>query len=433
MRRSLAIRSLLVSALTVIVFVVPLAVLVKILAAERALTLGRSDARALAPVLSIAGDPRVTGAIVNVAQRAAPRQVTVVFPDGSVLGAGEVVDVDPIADPVALRRAREGQSFEQPTSSGTIVYEPVLRSNATIAVIRVEVPRSQLIRGVYRNWAILGAIGAVLIGLSVFVSDRLGRSVVRDVDRLADTAFRLGRGDVSVRADPSGPKEIREVGVALNQLADRIDELLGMERAAVADLSHRLRTPVAALRLEMLALDDQESNERVEFALEELTRTVDQIIKDAAHPVQRGIGVSADLARVVADRFAFWKVLADEQHREASCVVPDDPVYVAIVSSELASVVDVMLDNVFSHTLESVGFAVEVKGANELAVLTVSDSGAGFPSGFGFVRGGSGSGSTGLGLDIARRVAESVGGSLEIRVKPSGGAIVTFTVPTLSG
>ena len=98
MRRSLFRRSLFVSSFIVLVFLVPLAVLISRIADERALTLGRTDALALSPILSITGDPRVTGAIVSVGQRALPREVSVVFPDGSVLGLGEVLDRDPIDD-----------------------------------------------------------------------------------------------------------------------------------------------------------------------------------------------------------------------------------------------------------------------------------------------------------------------------------------------
>ena len=72
MRRSLAIRSLLLSIVIVVVFVVPLALLVRSSAVERALTLGRSDARALTPILSLTGDPRVAGQIDAVARRALP-------------------------------------------------------------------------------------------------------------------------------------------------------------------------------------------------------------------------------------------------------------------------------------------------------------------------------------------------------------------------
>ena len=101
MRKSLALRALIVSTLIVLVFSIPLALLIRGQARTRALTFGRSDARSLAPILSLTGDPRVTGAVVSVAERARPREVSVVFPDGSVLGANQVIDKDPLADPAA--------------------------------------------------------------------------------------------------------------------------------------------------------------------------------------------------------------------------------------------------------------------------------------------------------------------------------------------
>ena len=70
------------------------------------------------------------------------------------------------------------------------------------------------------------------------------------------TAERLGRGDLDARVEPGGPDEVREVGAALNRLAARISELLAREREEVADLSHRLRTPVTALRLDVESLPE---------------------------------------------------------------------------------------------------------------------------------------------------------------------------------
>jgi signal transduction histidine kinase len=276
LRRALLIRSLLTSALIVVSFSVPLALLIRVQAKERALTFARSDARALAPVVSIAGSPNVTSSIYAVAQRALPRVVTVVFSDFTILGANEVVEPDPYDDPVALRRAQKVKAFTVPAKGGLVVYEPVPRSNNTTAVVRVWVPNSQLSRGVGRAWLELGVLGLGLVLLAGFVADRLGRSLVRSVNALAESANRLGRGDVSERVIPNGPAEIQQVGAALNNLAERIDELLITERVAVADLQHRLRTPVTALRAEVGTLREPSmapAAQRLEAGLEELTKT----------------------------------------------------------------------------------------------------------------------------------------------------------------
>lgn len=432
MRRSLAIRSLVLGALLVAVFAVPLAVLVRSSARTSAIEQARADARALTPIISLAGDPRVSGAIVAVSEAARPRRVTVVFPDGSVLGQGAVVERDPIADPEALRRARAGTPTEVRAGGGLVVYEPVLRSNGSVAVIRVLIPEVLLTRGVHRAWLLLLLLSLGLVALSVFVADRLGRSLVRSVDRLRDTADRLARGDLHARSALDGPEEIRAVGVALDQLADRIGELIETERAAIADLSHRLRTPVTALRAELSALLDPAAP-TLALAVDELTRTIDQIIRDAARPVRAGIGVRSDLASTVRSRAAFWKVLADDQRRALHVEVPDRPLDVAVEPSDLASVVDALFDNVFSHTEEGTAFSVSVRGAGRSATLLVDDDGAGFPPGFGPVRGESGRGSTGLGLDIVRRVAESASGTLTVTNRADGGARVRVVLPLLAG
>jgi len=90
---------------------------------------------------------------------------------------------------------------------------------------------------------------------------------------------------------------------------------------------------------------------------------------------------------------------------------------------------------VFSHTDEAVAFDVRVgvgdgAGDRPLAWVEVSDHGPGFASSDVLERGLSVSGSTGLGLDIARRLAERSGGTIEIGASPSGGARVRLTMTT---
>jgi signal transduction histidine kinase len=435
MRRSLAIRSLLISSLTVIAFSIPLSLLVRSQAKERALTFGRSDARALAPIVSLAGSPNVTGAVVEVGRRARPRLVSVVFSDGSVLGADEVVDPDPLYDAGALRQARGGETFAKDVPGGSMIYEPVPRSNGTTAVVRVLVPDEQLERGVLRTLGLLALLGLGLVGLSVIAADRLGRSLVRSVNNLADRANRLGLGDVSERVAIEGPDEVRRVGTALNNLAARIDELLSTERNAVADLQHRLRTPVTALRAEVGTMrgSDLPVAQRLEAGLEELTRTIDQIIRDAAQPTRRGIGISSDLGDVVRARFAFWEVLAEDQQRVSTLTIEAGKFPVGVMESDLTAIVDALIDNVFSHTDDGVGFRVSVKNLLDRSELTVHDDGKGVAPGFDFRRGVSTRGSTGLGLDIVRRTVSSADGEFIIRNAAAGGTIAQVRLPRLGG
>ncbi len=102
---------------------------------------------------------------------------------------------------------------------------------------------------------------------------------------------------------------------------------------------------------------------------------------------------------------------------------------VGVPAQDLAACLDILLENVFSHTSDGASFGVRLTArANGGAWLTVADDGPGFDITFSAQRGASGAGSTGLGLDIARRIAETSGGSLTIGRSPRGGAAVTLAL-----
>ncbi len=432
MRRSLTIRALIVSVLIVLVFSIPLGLLIARAARNRAITLATSDARALSPIVSLAGDPRVTGALTRVASDALPRQVNLLFPDGSVLALASALETDPLADPALLRRAQRGETFVVDVSGGVARFEPVVRSNDTIVVVRVFVPDDELHRNVGRSVGLLVLLGAGLVAMAVAVSDRLGRNMVRSVKALDDTARALAGGRLDTRIEPSGPPEVVQVGSALNLLGTRIEELIMLERATVADLSHRLRTPVTALRADAALIRDPEAKPRIERDIEELTRTIDQIIRDAHRPVRSGLGIVSDIGFVARERAQFWGVLAEDQRRLFVVDVQPGEYLVALDQSDLAAVVDALLDNVFSHTPEGCDLRLRVRAVGELVELVVDDHGPGIASPGSAERGASPAGSTGLGLDIVRKTIESAGGSVALRNRARGGARVRATLPLLA-
>ena len=134
-----------------------------------------------------------------------------------------------------------------------------------------------------------------------------------------------------------------------------------------------------------------------------------------------------DAARVVAERAAFWRPLAEDQDRRMTVDVVPAPILVLVAADDLATCADVLLGNVFAHTPEGAGFAVRLsRRAAGGAWLVVTDDGPGFPVAGPPLRGQSRGGSTGLGLDIARRVAEASGGTLTIGQSASGGGAVTL-------
>ena len=143
-------------------------------------------------------------------------------------------------------------------------------------MIRAFVPDAKLTHGVLHAWIVLGGIGLGLLALSVIVSGQLARSLVRPLRTLASASEKLAAGDLSARAPVEGAPEVRQVSIGLNRLAVRIGELLAHERETVADLSHRLRTPLTALRIDAESLRDGEEMARVTNDVDGLTRTVNE-------------------------------------------------------------------------------------------------------------------------------------------------------------
>jgi signal transduction histidine kinase len=412
--------------MVVIAFVVPLALTVRDQAEARALSRGQRTAQAVAGGLAVAASLAPDGAVEEptaglVVAAAGDGRTSVFLPGGEVVGA-------PAEATGAIAVAAEGRAFTTREPGGAAVLVPVTTAAGNL-VVRVAVPDEELRSGVAGAWLGLAVLGVLLILAAVAVADRLARSLVRPVGDLAAAARRMAAGDLESRVEPEGPPEIAEVGTAFNLLAERLDDLLAAERESVADLSHRLRTPLTALRLQAEMLEDRETADSLLADVDRLGREVDAVIAEARRPSSAAGRRHADLAAVAAHRVAFWGVLAEEQGRTVESLIPGDPVVVPLAEEDLATAVDTLLDNVFTHTPAGTGYRVEV--GTGPPTLVVDDAGPGF-SDTGLVeRGRSGAGGTGLGLDIVGRSAGRAGGGLSVGRSPLGGArvVVRFGPP----
>jgi signal transduction histidine kinase len=444
MRRRLVALAATTTIMVALAFLIPLAVLVRTLARDRALSAAELEAQSLAPVLALTQDTTALDAAVRATNPGARGRLTILLPDGTRVGGppGDEGDLSADArerDNLAL--ARQGRAFSAPARGGIEVLVPVALEADKTAVVRVLVPNSVLERGVASAWAVEAALGITLVASAVFVADRLARTIVRPVDALADAAVRLGEGDLSVRINPEGPPEVKQVALAFNRLGDRVGELLEAERELVADLSHRLRTPLTVLRLDAEGLDNAEESRRLADDVDELERAVTGVIRQARKPVQEDLmAPETDAAQVARDRLAFWAPLAEDQERlfEFVCMgvgdengEPPASTTVAVSVDELEAALDALLGNVFAHTDEGTAFRVEVRALSDGGIsLAVEDSGPGLSSDFVVERGVSGGGGTGLGLDIARRTAEGAGGVFRIGRSAAGGARIAMEFPT---
>ncbi len=440
MRRRILLLVTGITVLVVLAFAVPVALMVRSAVEQRGERSIRDQAQSVAQFLGT-GTPTTSTitTYLDKLQQDDNRSTSVQMPDGTVLGteregdnAGPRPSDEGAGNPAETSGEGTGPVRGPPPNNAQLrnvpggkVAELFTRIPTGTYRISVFASTNSLNNGVGRWYALIaaGSVGLLLIG--VIGGELLTRRIVAPLVRTAQTARRLSTGDVTARAPTSGPREIAEVGSALNLLADRIDELIAEERETVADMSHRMRTPLTALRLDAEGLRDADEAERIGAHVTSLERTLTAVIRAARRPQREGLLPSADATSVVASRVSFWSALADDQERHREISLPDSPLPVRASAEDLAAAVDALLENVIAHTPEGTPFAVTLAASESGATLVVSDEGPGLPEGAG-ERGRSDRGSSGLGLDIARQCAETSGGSLRVGRSPSGGAQITL-------
>jgi len=416
-RARLALMAAATTSMVVIAFVVPLGLAVRTIAANEALHDADVQARSLAAAIATVTDGAVLADLIRSANATSVGPLSVFMPGGQVLGAPATVDGDVTA-------ARMGRAFTTFSDAGARVFVPVVIAGAGTAVIEVAVPESRLHRGVATAWAILGAAGLALVLLAVFVADRIARGMVSPALALAQAARDVARGELGTRVTPDGPPEMAEVGRAFNLLVARIGDLLAAEREAAADLSHRLRTPLTALRLDVDRMPAGPESDRLAAGMVAMERAVTGVIGRMRRRTRDGGRPSTDLVAAVHDRIGFWTELAREQGRELQVSIDRGPAAVALEKDEVETLVDELLTNVFAHTADTTPCRVLVEVPQPDRVrLVVEDDGPGFAREL-VGRGESQAESSGLGLDIVSRIAAGAGGSLDVTHSRSGGARV---------
>ena len=424
MRRQLITVFVAISVMVAVAFVVPLGFLVRTTAEDRAIDAARSDAAAVVPAL-VSGSTRAQ--IASAAGATASGQsgrMTVVTSAGWTIGP-DVEDSERLA--AALAR---GTSAIGSVEGGAEVVTAVASGPGELSAIRVFVPEADLREGQWTAWGALAAVAVALVGLSVLVADRLARSIVRPAQQLAVAADRLGDGDLSTRVDPDGPPELVELAGAFNSLGAQVSSMLARERELVAELSHRLRTPLTKLRMRVDQVDDETLAGELRSDVEDVTEVVNELITEARSSLSTD--ESCDAAAVVAARVEFWSVLAEDTERPWSFEAGNGPLEVPLSAASLEAMLDVLIQNVFAHTDDQVPFTIGFAGIDDEVTIWVGDAGPGFDTDSA-ERGVSTSGSTGLGLDIARTTAEAAGGTLRIGTSSLGGSEVTVALPWIPG
>jgi len=303
---------------------------------------------------------------------------------------------------------------------------------------------SQLITKV-RNATLLAAL--ISGGVALILAVILANQVVKPINALTLAAEKISHGDLSQRVEVSGSPEIKTLGETLNIMTESLDRSEKSRRALTADIAHELRTPLAVQRANLEALEDGiypldqdalkpllEQNELLVRLVEDL-RTLSLADAGELELHKRSVDL-LELIHLTAKSFepALAKNAITLQVRSIGELprVNADP-------DRIQQILHNLLQNALRYTPAGKSIDIELQLEGKEIRLDVRDHGAGIPpEAFDliferFYRADSSrereSGSTGLGLAIARKLAEAHGGTLTVSNHPQGGAIFTLRLP----
>ncbi|MFK0255840.1 ATP-binding protein [Streptomyces sp. NPDC090445] len=334
------------------------------------------------------------------------------------------VDSDALAEQLDPGRyARITVPGQPAVEVGERIPDDVIRGTAKGEqgeVVVVEESRATVTQEVVRTLAVVGAVALLAVVAAVLLAVRQANRLASPLTDLAETAERLGSGDPRPRHRRYGVPELDRVADVLDSSAERIGRMLTAERRLAADASHQLRTPLTALsmRLEEITVTDDLETVREEATIaltqvERLTDVVQRLLTNSRDP-RTGSAVPFDLDEVVKQQVEEWR----PAYRSAGrAIVRSGKTGVRAVGTPgaVSQVLATLVENALMHGGGTVALRTRVVGNQ--AVLEVTDEGPGVPPDLGnriFERAISGRNSTGIGLAVARDLAEADGGRLEL-------------------
>lgn len=302
-----------------------------------------------------------------------------------------------------------------------------------------------------RRWTLVAGGAALAAVAFVLLAVALARWVLRPLHELQSGMLAVSAGRRAQVPGGAGPRELRSLATSFNRMSDAVIEAFEQQRRLIADASHQLRNPMAALRLRMDILGDHVGDPGrggYRLALAEMTRLEDLLdgmlslasVESAATAAVAGTSDAhavCEASAVLADRIDAWRPSAEQSGVNLTSPPPHGRVPVGCSESELAQLLDTVLDNAVKYA--GPGATVTAAVATEVgnAVLTVTDDGPGVPAAeldklterFWRSPRHTDAPGTGLGLAIAKSLAGVRGGAMSVAPVRPHGLTVRFTLP----
>jgi signal transduction histidine kinase len=273
----------------------------------------------------------------------------------------------------------------------------------------------------------------------------IGRAIRRaaaPVGDLIEASGRVEAGDFSTRVPERGPREVRTLARAFNEMSARLEEVEQRRRSALADVSHELRTPLTVIQGNLEALLDgvyPADAEHLQPILEE-TRVLERLIDDLRTLTLAEAGSlvlhrePTDLGALLNEVAAAFRSQAEPAGIALTVDVADDVPTLEVDPARIREVVSNLLTNALRHTPRDGKVEVSAQRAGEEVEVAVRDTGSGIPPDQierifdRFYRSPDSPGS-GLGLPIAKSLVEAHGGVTTAASHPGDGTTLRFTLP----
>jgi signal transduction histidine kinase len=361
--------------------------------------------------------------------RAADGADLTVYDDDDDLLVGSGPDTD---DP-QVQQALNGTVAVRQHDGELVVAVPVTDDEHLVGAVRLATSLDATDRKVRLTWLAMAGLAAVAIGAVWLIARYQARRLAGPLETLSDNARRLGEGDFSVRATPVRVREIDAVGSALNSTAVRLDDLLARERAFSADASHQLGTPLAGLRLRLeAALDGPDPHLRQAVIagigdIDRLENIIEELLALARDTRDSG---PLDFLGVLAEMEPDWSARLATYGRHLDVAADTEAPRGVASTAAVRQILTVLLDNAVTHGSGTV--TVVVREAAGAVAVDVSDQGAGIstPEAELFARRSHRAAGHGIGLALARRLAEAEGGRLRLtRPSPPTFSLLLPTAP----
>jgi signal transduction histidine kinase len=392
-----------------LVFAVPLAIALRTAYVEQAETVLQREAAAVmrpgldAPTLLDGTAPTSSDPTVH---------LTIYRADGT-RASGPGRDHSSVAADVA-----SSGGGERTYSEGDMLaaYLPVGDEGSSVAVIRAAMDVRTVQDRYTRAWALMGMLGLAILLLAYWAAGRLARRLSAPLEGLAESAVTLGAGGFGLQVPRTGVQEVDVVGAVLEDSGRRLGERFQRERAFSADASHQLRTPITALRLTLEGAEVDPTADLTTVTDEALTqvdrleRTVEDLLalaRDLPTPAEP-VWVGA----VVVSLRERYRTALGTRGRSLEVEVGDGLPPAAFPEAALRQILDVLVDNALVHGSGTVTVRARTGGTG-LSVV-VDDEGLlpeGDPEAM-FHRRSPAARGTGIGLALARSLAEAEGARL---------------------